>query len=62
LSEIVRSFGWQPHSARAVISGLRKAGHAIETVTVEGGGSAYKLTATKELAPTATGSAVGAAP
>ena len=22
--------GWQPHSARAALSGLRKAGHAIE--------------------------------
>ena len=29
LTELNKSTGWQPHSARAVISGLRKVGHAI---------------------------------
>jgi hypothetical protein len=29
LAELTAATGWQPHSARAVISGLRKAGLAI---------------------------------
>ena len=30
LSEICAATGWQAHSARAALSGLRKAGHTIE--------------------------------
>ena len=30
LSELVESTDWQPHTTRAVLSGLRKKGHAIE--------------------------------
>ena len=29
LDDMVAATGWQPHSARAVLSGLRKKGHAI---------------------------------
>ena len=30
LDAICRATGWQPHSARAALSGLRKAGYTIE--------------------------------
>ncbi len=30
LDAICNATGWQPHSARAALSGLRKAGHVIE--------------------------------
>lgn len=30
LSELTEATGWLPHSARAVLTGLRKKGHAIE--------------------------------
>jgi hypothetical protein len=30
LDEIVKATGWQPHSARAALTGLRKKGHTIE--------------------------------
>jgi DNA-binding transcriptional regulator PaaX len=42
LAEITRATGWQPHSARAVISGLRKAGLAI-TRTRDGKTSYYRI-------------------
>jgi len=29
LAEMIEATGWQPHSARAVLTGLRKKGHAI---------------------------------
>lgn len=30
LHEIVEATGWQPHSARAALTGLRKNGHSLE--------------------------------
>lgn len=30
LSELVEATGWQPHTTRAVLTGLRKKGHTIE--------------------------------
>ena len=30
LTELVEATGWQPHTTRAVLTGLRKRGHAIE--------------------------------
>lgn len=30
LDELVEATGWQPHSTRAALTGLRKKGHAIE--------------------------------
>ena len=30
ITELQDTFGWQPHTARAAISGLRKAGETIE--------------------------------
>jgi predicted ArsR family transcriptional regulator len=30
IEEISEAFGWLPHSSRAKLTGLRKAGHAVE--------------------------------
>lgn len=43
LAELTKSTAWQPHSARAVISGLRKAGHAITRTKRDNGDSCYVL-------------------
>ena len=42
LAEMTRATGWQPHSARAFISGLRKQGLAI-TRTRDGKASLYSI-------------------
>lgn len=44
LHEVVTATGWLPHTARAVLSGLRKRGHRIERVIDGKGGSRYGLT------------------
>ena len=31
VSEIVKATGWQPHSTRAALTGLRKAGYTIDS-------------------------------
>ncbi|MEM9128433.1 MAG: DUF3489 domain-containing protein [Pseudomonadota bacterium] len=30
IAQVQKAFGWQPHSARAAISMMRKAGHTVE--------------------------------
>ena len=53
LEAICKATGWQPHSARAVLSGLRKAGHTIEREIPEGsktGASIYRITSSPEAA------------
>lgn len=47
LEAICTATGWQPHSARAVLSGLRKAGHLIARTPGDGkaGNSVYRITA-----------------
>ena len=42
IAEITHATGWQPHSARAVISGLRKEGLTI-TRTRDGNTSLYSI-------------------
>ena len=32
IAEISASLGWQPHTTRAAITGLRKSGHEVETI------------------------------
>jgi hypothetical protein len=52
LESICKATGWQPHSARAALSGLRKAGATIvreAPVDGKGGGSIYRITATSEV-------------
>ena len=36
LAEIVEATGWLPHTSRAVLTGLRKKGHAISSAKVDG--------------------------
>lgn len=51
LDAICKATGWQPHSARAVLSGLRKAGDTIARETPTDGkasGSVYRITAASE--------------
>lgn len=50
LDALCKATGWQPHSARAALSGLRKTGHAIERLPGDGkkGGSFYRITAASE--------------
>lgn len=44
LDALMAATGWLPHTTRAVLSGLRKRGHAIERVSGDGeGGSRYRL-------------------
>ena len=52
LAAICKATGWQPHSARAALSGLRKAGQVIERAPGEGksGGSVYRIAAPVETA------------
>lgn len=45
LPTLCQTFGWQAHSVRAAISGLRKAGYVVERELVEGQ-SAYRITQT----------------
>jgi hypothetical protein len=45
MAELMAATDWQPHSTRAVISGLRKEGHAI-ALDKSSGASSYKIAAT----------------
>ncbi len=42
MSEMTKATGWQPHSVRAALTGLRKRGHEIER-SVEAGASRYRV-------------------
>lgn len=42
VSQIQKRFNWQPHTARAAISSLRKAGHEIERSDTDKG-SVYRI-------------------
>ena len=42
LAAISDVFTWKPHTTRAAIAGLRKAGHSIETITTEVG-TGYRM-------------------
>lgn len=44
ITQIQSSFGWQPHTARAAISILRKTGATVER-TMTDKGSVYRITA-----------------
>ncbi len=45
LDDLCKATGWQPHSARAALSGLRKAGHVVERTPGDSktGGSVYYI-------------------
>ena len=42
--------GWQPHSTRAALSGLRKAGYELETQKLEGKPARYTILSIPALA------------
>ena len=47
ISALISATGWQPHTARAALTGLRKRGFAIERARVDGGTlSIYRIAAT----------------
>ena len=50
LAAICKTTGWQPHSARAALSGLRKAGCVVERTPGDGKARAsiYRITETGE--------------
>lgn len=50
LAALQKVTGWQAHSVRAALSGLRKSGYIIERLPpkTEGASPAYKITATPE--------------
>lgn len=43
ISDLAKATGWQPHSVRAVLSGLRKTGHTIEK-SKRGETTCYRIT------------------
>jgi hypothetical protein len=45
IDAIVKATGWLPHTGRAMISGLRKAGFKIELERTEGKKSVYRIVA-----------------
>ncbi len=52
LSSLQNATGWQPHSVRAALSTLRKAGYTIDKLPAkrDGGAVAYHITASPERA------------
>ena len=53
LDELVGATGWLPHTTRAALTGLRKAGHVIVRDQSEVGGSTYRIL-TREADPIAS--------
>ena len=52
LAALQDATGWQPHSVRAALSTLRKAGYTIDRLPPkkDGGAVTYRITATPEVA------------
>ncbi|WP_211222287.1 DUF3489 domain-containing protein [Sediminimonas qiaohouensis] len=48
LSDLCKATGWQAHTVRATLSGLRKTGHVINREQDEFGVSVYRITANPE--------------
>lgn len=44
LTAIVAATGWQAHTTRAALTGLRKKGHAVERASIEGA-TVYRIVA-----------------
>ncbi len=53
ISAITAALGWQAHTTRAAITGLRKAGHAVETAKPADGGAGltYRIGAKPQAEP-----------
>ena len=50
LAAICAATGWQAHSARAALSGLRKSGYTLER-TKHASGSIYRITRVPKVSP-----------
>ncbi len=48
LDDLCKATGWQAHTVRAALSGLRKAGHVIERGKDAAGQSVYRIAAPDE--------------
>ena len=50
-AKLCETLGWQPHTLRAAVSGLRKQGHVIVAARPkEGGSTVYRMTGSTEVA------------
>jgi hypothetical protein len=54
IDAIGKANGWLPHTSRAMISGLRKAGHKIEKEPGPDGKTLYRIVVSKQSAETAS--------
>jgi hypothetical protein len=45
LGELVAATGWQPHTTRAALTGLKKKGHQLASTKADGGERIYRITA-----------------
>ena len=43
IDALVKAIGWQPHSVRAAMTGLRKDGHKIERSSDDKGTTVYRI-------------------
>jgi len=44
VEKVSKTLGWQPHTVRAAITGLRKAGFAVDSSRLSGGGgTCYRI-------------------
>ena len=43
ITDLMAATGWQQHSVRAALTGLRKAGHTISRVRDDGGATRYRI-------------------
>lgn len=48
IDAIVKATEWLPHTSRAMISGLRKAGHKVETEPGKDGKAVYRIVGAKK--------------
>ncbi len=48
ISELTRRFGWLPHSARAALTGVRKAGNTIAKSSAPNGTTTYRIATCSE--------------
>ncbi len=43
--QLQKATGWQPHSLRAALTGLRKKGHAVAREKTQAGATRYRVSA-----------------
>ncbi|WP_439533449.1 DUF3489 domain-containing protein [Polymorphobacter sp.] len=55
MEELGAATGWQPHSIRALLSGMRKTGVKLVRETRKSGDNAYRIVAARAATPNADG-------